>query len=241
MTAQASNSSPKLSARIAGLLYMIVVAASVFALSSTSSLIVRDDVAATAENILASEQLFRVAFTANLISAVAYTGVVAILYEVMKPAGRTLSVVAAFLGLAGCAMSAIGMVNYLGPLIFLGDAAYLGAFSAEQLQALARVSLRLQGVGNNISLVFFGFYCVSIGCLIFRSTFLPRILGLVMLVAGLGWLTSNLASFVVPPLGSALTRYLLPVSGLCETLFTLWLLVMGVNAAKWKEQLARAS
>jgi Domain of unknown function (DUF4386) len=226
--------SPRLTGRIAGLLYLIVVAASVYALTATSSLIVGDDAAATAANIQASEQVFRLAFVANLVAGVAYVGVVAMLYELFKPVNATLSLVAAFLGLGGCAISGATMLNQLAALAFLGDVSYLAAFNPEQLEALARVSLRLGGLGNSISLVFFGFYCLSLGFLVFGARFMPRVLGAFLVVAGIGWLVGNLSSFLAPSLGW--DSYLLPVSGLGEFAFTLWLLLMGVNEAKWREQ-----
>lgn len=226
--------SPRLQARIAGFLYLIVVATSVFALVTTSALIVSGDAAATAANILASEKVFRLGFAANLIAAVAYVGVVAILYELFKPVNATLSVVAAFLGLAGCAISGASMINTLATLLFLGDATYLAVFETDQLQTLARTSLRLGGLGNSISLVFFGFYCLSLGLLVFGAKFLPRILGVFLVIAGVGWLIGNFTSFLAPSL--SLYSYLLPVSGLGEFAFTLWLLVMGVNPTKWREQ-----
>lgn len=225
---------PTLNARIAGFLYLIVVATSVYALIATSSLIVSGDAAATAANIRGSEQVFRLAFAVNLFAGVAYVGVVAILYELFKPVNATLSLVAAFLGLSGCAVSGAVMLNQLATLAFLGDAGYLGAFTPEQLEALARVSLRLGGLGNSVSLVFFGFYCLSLGVLVFGASFMPRFLGAFLVVAGLGWLVGTFTSFIAPSLGWL--SYLLPVSGVGEFAFTLWLLVMGVNEAKWREQ-----
>jgi hypothetical protein len=131
------------------------------------------------------------------------------------------------------------MLNQLAVLVFLDDANYLAAFSSEQLQALSRVSLRLGGVGNTIALVFFGFYCLLLSSLVFRARFLPRFLGVLPMIAGLGWLTGTMTSLLAPSLGIAGT--LIPVSGLGEGLFTLWLLAMGVNAAKWREQAAQVA
>jgi Domain of unknown function (DUF4386) len=236
MKERTSNAPPVPPARLAGLLYMIVVVASIFALFSQINLFVRGDAAATADNILASEPLFRLGFVALLIGNAAYIGVIAILYELFKPVNATLCVIAAFFGLVGCAVSGVNMVNNLAPLSFLGEASYLAVFEKQQLQALARVSLDLNVVGNDIALTFFGFYCVLIGFLIVGATFLPRVLGLIMLVAGLGWLTNSFTSFLSPPLGDSLYGYLMPISGLSETLFTLWLLLFGVNASKWREQ-----
>jgi hypothetical protein len=230
---------PQTWARIAGLLYMINIATSVFALITTQRLFVANDAAQTMTNILANEQLFRLAFLAIIVAGVVYVAVIAILYALMKPAGATLSAVAAFMGLAGCAIGASTALNQLAALNYLGDAAYLAAFSQEQLQALAHTTLRTSGIGNTVGLVFFGFYCLLLAALVFRAHFLPRWLGALLLLAGVGWLVGCFTSFLMPSLGLAGT--LIPVSGLGEGLFTLWLLVMGVNAEKWRAQAAEAS
>ena len=226
--------SPQTWARVAGLLYMINIAASVFALVTMRGLVVANDAAQTAANIAAAEPMFRLAFVAIILAGVAYIAVAAILYALMKPAGPTLSAIAAFMGLAGCAIGASTGLNQIGALMYVGDAAYLAAFSQEQLQTLARLSLRAAGIGNTIGLVFFGFYCLLLAALVFRARFLPRWLGVLLALAGVGWLIGSFTTFLAPSLGIAST--LIPVSGLGEALFTLWLLVMGVNAAQWREQ-----
>jgi hypothetical protein len=226
--------SPQNWARVAGLLYMVNIATSVFALMTTQGLIVANDAAQTAANIMANEPMFRLAFVAIILAGVAYVAVVAILYVLMKPAGRTLSAIAAFIGLAGCAIAASTMLNQIAALMYLGDASYLAAFTQEQLQAMARLSIRAAGLGNTIGLVFFGFYCLLLAALVFRARFLPRWLGVLLLLAGIGWLVGCFTSFLMPSLGIAGT--LIPISGLGEALFTLWLLIMGVNAEKWRAQ-----
>lgn len=229
---------PRLQARLAGGLYLLNVALSVFSLVAMTSMIVSGDAAQTAAKILASEQVFRFAFVANLIAAVAYVGVIAILYELFKPVNATLSAIAAFIGVAGCAVAGAMMIHSLATLSFLGDANYLAAFETDQLQALARTSLRLGALGNSIGLVFFAFYCLSLGFLVLASRFLPKILGVVLVIAGMAWAVGSIGAFLAPSI--ALLSYLIPVSGLCELGFALWILVMGVNAEKWREQ-ARAA
>ena len=135
----------------------------------------------------------------------------------------------------GCALGALSGVFQLAPLAVLGGAQYLSVFTVEQLQALALLLLKLQAHAYNIGLVFFGFYCILIGYLIFRSLFLPRILGALMVFAGLGWLT-----FLSPPLANHLSPYILAPGLLGEGSLTLWLLVIGVNAQRWKEQAGAA-
>jgi hypothetical protein len=228
--------SPQTWARIAGLLYVINIATSVFALMTAQRLFVANDVAQTIANIAANEPMFRLAYVAIVLAGVVYVAVIAILYRLMKPAGATLSAIAAFMGLAGCAIGASTGLNQIAALSYLGDASYLTAFSQEQLQVLARLSLRASGIGNTIALVFFGFYCLLLAMLVFRARFLPRWLGVLLLLAAIGWLVGSFTTFLMPSLGIAST--LIPVSGLGEALFTLWLLVMGVNAQKWREQAA---
>jgi hypothetical protein len=182
--------------------------------------------------------MFRLAYLAIVLAGVAYVAVVAILYVLMKPAGPVLSTIAGFMGLAGCAIGASTGLHQIASLTYLGDASYLAAFSQEQLQALARLSIRAAGVGNTIGLVFFGFYCLLLATLVFRARFLPRWLAILLLFAGAGWLVGTFATLLAPSLG--LASMLIPVSGLGEALFTLWLLVFGVNTAKWREQASGA-
>lgn len=227
---------PRLNARIAGLLYLFVVIASTFALVTASRLIVSGDAAATAANILASEPAFRLGIAATLLSAIAYTAVVAILYALFKPVNSTLAIVSAFIGLAGCAASATFLVNQLAALSLLEGA----SGDAGQTQALVRHALRLGALGNTLSLVFFGFYCLMLGALVFGARFLPRVLGVFLLIAGVGWLIGNLGAILAPDVLGGASRYLTPVSGLGEFIFTLWLLAMGVDPQKWRAQASSA-
>jgi hypothetical protein len=121
----------------------------------------------------------------------------------------------------------------------LGGPKSLSAFDGAELQALAHTFLRVRDQASGIAFVFFGLYCVLIGYLIFRSTFLPRILGALMAIAGLCWLTGSFTSFLSPPLASLLRPYLL-AGGIGEAALTLWLLVKGVNTQRWREQAAAA-
>ncbi len=135
----------------------------------------------------------------------------------------------------GCAVTAFGSLFQLAPLVVLDDSSYLSAFTLKQVQALALLLLHLNTQVGSIALVFFGLFQLLIGGLIVRSTFLPRILGALMSFAGLGWLI-----FLAPPLANALLSYLEVLGILAEASLMLWLLVMGVNAERWKEQASRA-
>jgi hypothetical protein len=223
--------SPRLKARIAGVFYLLEILSGGFAIMFVGRrLFVPGDAAATAINILAHASLFQLGSAANLFQFVCYVAVTGLFYDLFKPVNKSLSLLAAFFSLVGCAIGAVSCVFELAPLAVLGNAPYLNVFPAEQLRALALMFLKLYALLFNMSFVFFGVYCLLIGYLIFRSAFLPAILGVVMMITGLAWLT-----FLSPALTHVLSPYIL-AAGVGELLLTLWLLIAGVNAERWKEQ-----
>ena len=225
--------SPLLLARVAGIFYIGTIAGNIFAELIRKKLIVSGDAAATAHNILASEPLYRSAFTANLFAGASYVVVTLLLYELLRPVNKTISLLAAFFGLMVVAVASVGSVAGLGPLFLLSDANYLRAFPPAQLQALAYVFHRLDAQGTLVSLVFFGLYCSFIGYLMFRSSFFPRVLGMLMVLAGLCYLIYTTASFLSPPLAARLSTFILYPCILGKAALALWLVVFGVNAEKW--------
>lgn len=198
-------------------------------------LVVREDAAATATNILAHEALYRLGLAADLIMLACYIAVTLLFYDLFKPVGRSLSLLAAFFSLVGIAVLAVNSLNHLAPFVFLGGTHYLSAFETNQLQALALISLRMHARGYTISEVFFGSYMLLLGYLIFRSGFLPRILGALMAIGGLTFLTDSFASFLLPMLAARLPDIGI-LGGIAELSLTLWLMVMGVNVRKWEEK-----
>src|SRR6266705_944319 len=236
MMERIAETSPRLKARITGAFYLLAMLTGIFAQGFVSgSLVVDGDAAATATNILTHRGLFQLGFAVYLIEMACQIAMTALFYDLLKPAGRSVSLVATFLGFAGCIIKTFSRLFFIAPLFVLGGAHYLNVFSAEQLQALALLFLKLNDQGAAIALVFFGFYALLTGYLIVRSTFLPRILGWWSAVAGLGWLT-----FLSPTLGYRLFPYLAGVGLLGATALILWLLVFGVNEQRWKEQAGAA-
>ncbi len=239
MTQRIAEASPRLKARIAGFFYLLN-AGTAFAFFVRGKLVVSGDAAATATNILAHERLFRMALAADLIGVASYVVVTALLYDLFKPVNRNLSLLAAFFSLVGCAVQVFACVFHLASLIVLGGAPYLSVFKVEQLQAMALMFLKLHGQGFNIAIVFFGFYCLLIGYLILRSTFLPQIIGVLMALGGLAYVTNNLANFLSLPLPMYLSHSVPALGGLGEGSLMLWLLLAGVNAQRWKAQAGAA-
>ena len=232
MMERIERTSPRLKARITGLIYLLAIVTAIFAQGFVSGrLVVYGDAAATAANILTHKSLFEWGFTVYLIEMTCQIAMTALFYDLLKPAGKSVSLVAAFLGLAGCVIKTFSRLFYIAPLFVLGGERYLRVFAPEQLQALALLFLKVNDRGAGIALAFFGFYAILTGYLIIKSTFLPRILGVLSVVAGLGWLT-----FLYPPLGYRLVLYVAPVGLLGAFALILWLLVFGVDEQRWKEK-----
>jgi hypothetical protein len=211
---------------------LLTILTGIFAQGFVSErLVVQGDAAATATNILTHSGLFQLAYAVFVIEMACNIAMTALFYDLLKPAGRSISLLAAFLGLAGCVIKTFSRLFYIAPLFVLGGAHYLNVFSPEQLQALALLFLKVNDHGAAIALVFFGLYALLTGYLILRSTFLPRILGVLSVFGGLGWLT-----FLNQPLGYRLFPYVAALGLLGATALILWLLVVGVNEQRWKEQ-----
>jgi hypothetical protein len=221
---------------MAGVMYLLsIVSGVVGVLIVGGMLIVDGDAAATATNINAHATLFQLSFASFLIGIACYIVVTALLYRLLQPVNRILSLLAALFSLVGCAMWAVGSLFQLAALTVLGSGASLSAFTVRQTQDLGLTFLNVYSQALNIGIVFFGFYCLLIGYLVFRSTFLPRVVGVLMALAGVGYLTN-----LYPPLANALSTYLQVPSLLGEGSLTLWLLIVGVNVERWKEK-ARAA
>jgi len=228
--------SPRRMARITGFFYLLTMLTGIYAQGFVSErLVVAGDAATTVTNILAHKTLFQLGFTVYLIEMACQIAITALFYELLKPAGRSISLVAAYLGLAGCVIKTFSRLFYIAPLFVVGGAPYLNVFNRDQLQALALLFLKINDRGAGIALAFFGFYALLTGYLIFRSTFLPRILGAWSVIAGLGWL-----SFLYPPLGYRVFAYIAAFGFLGAAALILWLLVKGVNQQRWMEQASTA-
>jgi hypothetical protein len=228
--------SPRAAARVAGACYLVTIVAGVIAQGVLSEqLIVSGDAAATATNILHHASRFRIGFALYLVEMAAQIAMTVLLYELLKPVSKPVSLLSAVFGLVGCAIKIVSRLFYYAPLLVLNGSPYLNSFKREQLDTLALLFLRVNDQGAAIALAFFGFGTLLKGYLVLRSTFLPRFLGVLAIVGGLGWLT-----FLWPPLGGRLFPYVAAV-GLVGSLATIgWLLAVGVNDERWRAQASAA-
>ena len=238
MTNRTVETSPQFYARIAGLLFLISLLAGGFGeFFVPSELIVSADAAATANNIMASESLFRMGFASYLVEAVCDVALALVLYVLLRPVRRDLALLAAFFRLVSTATFAVAQLFYFAALLILGGADYLQTFSPDQLNTLALLSLKLCGYGGGIFMVFYGVASIVFGYLIFQSGYLPKVLGVLLALGGLGFVIRNFTLVLAPAYASSVLLLPMVLSGLS---LCLWLLVRGVDVPKWEEKSALA-
>lgn len=227
---------PATIARIAGGLWLISIAGGLYAeLVVRGALIVRGDAAATAARILANQPLFRLGFAADLVGLMAYAGVTLLLHELLRPVNGAVSRFATAFGLAGCALLGANLVTLLAPLVLLGGRGVEIA-PPETLQALSLAFLRLHAIGYNIGITFFAPQLAAWAWLIWRSGFLPRIFALLLLIETVCNLVSCFGYFLAIEWIGQFDSYILLPGLPAEAGLTLWLLIMGVSAARWTER-----
>jgi Domain of unknown function (DUF4386) len=219
-------------ARMAGFLYLIYILTTIFAeVIGGSKLIVFGDAAATANNIMASEWQFRIGVIGDLISAVLFLLTAWALYMLLKPVNKNLALLFLLLNLSGVAISCVSDLNLFAGLLLLSGADYLKVFRADQLQALAMLFLYLYKNGFLIAQIFFAAWLFPLGYLVFKSGYLPRILGIVLMVECFGWLMYPVQFFLFP--SYAVISYLsFAIGFIGEFSLTLWLLIKGAKDQK---------
>jgi hypothetical protein len=223
--------SPKTRARVIGVLFLITMVAGGFAQGFVAGRLISNDVSATAAGIAAHQPLYRLAFAVYLVEMACQIAMTVLLYGLLKPVSRSASLLAAAFGLVGCTIKTLARLFFFAPLLVLGGAGYLNVFEPGQLQALAFFSLRMNYTVETIAMVFFGLATLLTGYLIFRSTFLPRVLGVLSMFGGLGWMF-----YLYEPLAARLEAYIVGVGVIGALAKVVWLLAKGVDERRWKEQ-----
>ena len=239
MTDRAYDLSPQRYARICGVLYLYIIVAGIFAeLFVRSKLIVSSDAAATASNILANETLYRIGFSGELLHIAFDVAVAVLLYALLRPVDRNIALLAAFMRLSSDIVLGVASISHFAALRLLRGAEYLGSLQLDQLHSLALFALKLHGDGYAISLVFFGFACLSLGYLIFKSSYLPKTIGVLIAVAGGCYLVNSFSLFLAPRFAAKLFPSLFMPIFIAQLSLTLWLLLKGVDKQKWNEKVA---
>ena len=230
---------PQRYARIGGALYLAIILLGAFAEGFVANkLVVSGDAIATAHNILGSPGLWQLSVAGDLIVVLCAVPLLWIEYLLLKPVSKHVVLLALLFNLVSLAVEAISKLFLIVVVPTLGSPDYLKAFEPQQLQVLANLALRSHDVAFNIALIFFGFTCVVNGYLIFKSGYLPKFVGILMQIAGLSYLTACFAALFAPAFADLITPFILLPPLIGESSFCLWLLIKGVNAAKWKERVS---
>jgi hypothetical protein len=236
MTTKGILSSPTKIARMAGFLYLAFFVTFFLADNGAHSTSVGSgDAAAIAENIMASESLFRVGFVSFVLSAMFFLLSAWALYVLLKPVNQDLALLVVLLNLCGVAIKCASLLGELAALLLLNNPDYLGAFEANQLQALATLFLNVFKNGFMIAQIFFAVWLLPLGYLVFKSGFLPKVLGILLILDFFAILIWFFQFFLFPDY-EVISYPGLAISFIAEASLCLWLLVKGVNAERWEKR-----
>jgi len=230
------ENTPKIYARIAGILYLYIIAAGTFAqLFVRATLIVSTDAEATANNIIANETLFRIGFSAELLH-LAFDVIVAVIFFVLfKSIDRTIALLTAFMRLSCDIILAVASLSHFLALKVLENPDYLNSIPSDQLHTIVLLVMKLHGDAYSISLVFFSFACLSLGYLIIISRYLPKTIGILIAGAGILYFVISFTHFLNPELSAIISSPLFVPIFIAEFSLAVWLIVKGVNIEMWRK------
>jgi hypothetical protein len=232
------EASPQLYARLGGVLYLLNIVFGIFGeVFVRGRLIVSGDAAATAANIRSMESLWRFGVAAEFLALICAIGIAMVYFFLLRPVSKELNLLATFLRLVSITVQAVAVLNLVAALFPVGTAAYLNGFSPEQRDAMVTLAIRAHGQGFGAALLILGWCFLIHGRLIFRSGFLPRTLGVLIQIAGLSYLTNSFAVILAPAFANRIFPMILLPAFVAEASLCLWLIVKGVNVAKWNERL----
>lgn len=224
---------PRRLARIAGWLYLSMVPLGIFGIMYIPlNFIVAGDVPATIQNILADEMTFRLSIVSSLVVQLVNLILVLVLYQLLKPSTRVWASLMVIFFLVSIPISMLNDLNYVAVLMLAKGSEYLSTFTPEQQQSLAYFFLELHEKGVQISGIFWGLWLFPMGYAIFKSGYLPRILGILLMIGCFGYLFDSAVALIVPDLGLTVAQF----TFVGEILFPLWLVTKGVDVERWRER-----
>jgi hypothetical protein len=220
---------PQVYARVAGVLYLVVILGGIFAeFIVRGSVVATDDAAETAANILDSEWLYRLGFASDLLVISCDVTLALLFLVLLRPVNEGLALLAAFFRLTQAAVLAVIALAHFSALAVLSDLGYLQAYETEQLNALALALLDVHTYGYDVALVFFGLSLFTLGYLVLKSGYLPRLLGALVMAGSVGYLVDSLTSLLLPRFDEEIAVVLIPTV-VAEVALCLWLIVKGVK------------
>jgi hypothetical protein len=240
-TSSAPASSIQRTARWAGVLYLaIFVVAPLAFVAASSTIFVADDPTTTAQNLIRNEGRFRFGMVAVSIVFLIEIVLAALLYVIFRPVSRTISLAAAFSRVAEAVVQATNLLTSSLALLVVGGTGYLATFEREQRDALVLLALDANDFMLLVWGLFFALHLLLLGYLVYRSGFLPRILGVLLALASLGYFAESYGTILSPGASDALGIVVVVLAVPGELAFALWLAIKGVDEEKWNERALRA-
>lgn len=239
MSVRAAEPSPLVYARVAAVLFIIMAIAAELSTGILGLDVVEPgDATATANNLIDGKTQFRVGIIGHLIVLFMDVGVAILLYELLRPVNKTLSLAAASFRLIMVAMRGINLLTHFVALTLVSGADYLNVFDTDQLNALVLLSLTAFEDGILIDFIFFGLHLLFLGYLVFKSGYLPRFIGIWLMIACLGYFINSFTrlGFFFSDDEETVTLLIFLPSTLSEFALFLWLLVKGINIEQWQKQ-----
>lgn len=219
----------KAAARQAGVLYLLLAITAPFNLMYVPrAFIVPGDATATARNIAAGELTYRIGILSGLVSSIIFLFLVLSLYNLLKDVDRKHARLMVMLVAVSVAVGVVNLLNQIAPLILLSGTDFLSAFTKPQLDALALGFLRLRGNVTEVDMAFWGLWLFPFGILVIKSGFFPRILGILLMVAGFAYLISSFTSIVMPAYTHVVSQIMMPLY-FGEVPIVIWLLIKGAK------------
>ena len=232
-----TSASPQKYARFAGALYLLIFFVGPFAFfMGRVGVVIPGDPAATVENLIASQSLFRLGIVAETVIVLVEIVVSAILYVLFRPVSKPLSLASALARFAQSILQAVNLFTAAPALLLLGGAGYLTVFSPDQLNALVLLFADANAFMIIIWGLIFGFHLLLLGYLVFRSGFMPKILGILLMIGAVGYLAQSYGHILAPQFDEILSTVVIVLSIPGELLFTVYLLWKGLNAEQWEKR-----
>jgi hypothetical protein len=222
--------SPQKTAKIAGALYLMMAPFAIFSVIYVPTLLIEaGDATATAHNVVESRMLFRTGIVSWLTCQVIFIFLVAALYNLLKQVNKNIALLMVFLSLIGVPIACLNELNRFAALLLLSDADYLSVLDLNTIHAQVQLLLNLHTYGLNIAQIFWGLWLFPFGFLVFKSGFLPRTLGILLIIGCFGYLADSITFFLFPSFEMTVS----PVTGIGEILLPLWLLIKGIDLERW--------
>lgn len=225
---EADVDSTKAMARQAGVLYFLFMIVAIVGEFLFPTFMVPGDATATARNIAAAETTYRIGILIGLVTHVIFIFLVVSLYKLLKDVDRSQAMLMVLLVSIGVALALARLLHKFAPLVLLSGSDSLSVFSKPQLDALALGFLRLHGMGGAVVIAFWGLWLLPFGALVIKSGLFPRVLGILLIVAGFGYLISSFTSIVLPAYRQVVSQITMPLY-FGEVPIIFWLLIKGAK------------